>query len=680
MSTQEHAPNALIHETSPYLLQHAYNPVQWLPWGEAALQRAQKEDKPILVSIGYSACHWCHVMERESFENEEIAAIMNRDFVCIKVDREERPDVDQIYMDAIQAMGIQGGWPLNVLLTPQAKPFYGGTYFRPQQFANLLLQVSKAFQSHRKDLEDSAKKFTEGLNRGELEQMGIQPDDSDAFNPEQLNGMAQLLSRKFDRQEGGMQGAPKFPMPAIYRFLLHYLGYAKQPVVMEQLQLTLQKMAMGGIYDQIGGGFARYSVDAQWFAPHFEKMLYDNAQLISLYSEAWKIDGNPLYQKVVHDTITFAKRELLTESGGFCSALDADSEGMEGRFYVWTYPELAETLGEATELIAEFYNCTQSGNWEDGYNILNTTQSPQQFAQQKGLAADDFAQTLEKAQQKLFGAREKRERPGLDDKVLTSWNGLMLKGLADAYLAFGQQQYLELALDTAQFLTQKMRHPNGGLYRSFKNGEAKLLGYLEDYAAVIEGLTALYQATFNAKWLNVADELAEYVLAHFTDKDAALLFYTDEQAEQLIARKKEVFDNVIPASNSIMAENFYELGLLLDRENYLQKSEAMLRAVSPLFGSEVRYLSNWAALFAKMAQPTAEIAIVGKDSASMRKRFGRTFHPNKILCGTDTESDLPLLRNRKALDGQTTVYVCRNKTCQMPTSAFEKALEQLQNI
>ncbi|WP_266366305.1 thioredoxin domain-containing protein [Tellurirhabdus rosea] len=671
--------NRLANETSPYLLQHAHNPVDWYAWGPEALQKAKEENKPILVSIGYSACHWCHVMERESFEKADIAEVMNQHFVCIKVDREERPDVDAIYMESVQAMGVHGGWPLNVFLMPDARPFYGVTYVPPRNWVNLLDSVRNAFEQHFDQLDESADGFARHLNMSVTEQYYLK-DEAPAFTQEALDEMVAGLKKSFDAEKGGPRKAPKFPMPSIYGFLLRYHHLTKAEDILRHIKHTLNRMALGGIYDQLGGGFARYSVDDEWFAPHFEKMLYDNGQLLTLYAEAYSLTNSDLYRKTVYQTIDFVRRELTSEEGGFYSALDADSEGEEGKFYTWTTPELRELLGDDYPWFAEFYAITDSGNWEHGRNILHRTEEDPEFATGWGMTTEQFTQKLETAHRSLMAVRETRIRPGLDDKILCSWNGLMLKGLVTAYRVFGETSFLELAEANARFLRTRLTdRETGRLWHSYKAGRATLTAYLEDYAAVIDGYLALYQATFAEEWLIEADRLARYTLDHFWDGEDRLFFFTDETGEALIARRKEVFDNVIPASNSMMAHNLYTLSLLLDRPDYTERLDAMMGRVQHLLAQNADYLTHWAALYALRVQPTAEIAIVGPEAQAIRQQVDEAgFHPNKVLAGTKTESALPLLEQRTPINGQTAIYVCYNRTCQLPVTEVEKAIASLE--
>ena len=682
--------NRLSTESSPYLLQHAHNPVDWYPWGEEALQRARDEDKPMLVSIGYSACHWCHVMERESFENETIAQRMNENFVCIKVDREERPDVDAIYMEAVQAMGVQGGWPLNVFLMPDAKPFYGLTYAPPQNWQNLLGGVREAFDTNRQQLAESAEGFATHLNSSETARFNLSNAEP-IYALETVEGMYRKLATRFDVDDGGTGRAPKFPMPALYGFLLRYADLTGDASAFNQLVLTLNRMALGGIYDQLGGGFARYSTDRHWFAPHFEKMLYDNAQLLTLYADAYTLTGNKLYKDTVYGTIHFMERELLGPEGGFFSALDADSEGIEGKFYTWQANELQQTLGADYEWFAKLYTITNEGAWDIGHghgrtNILHRTETNPAFADQMGWTADELDRKLAETHQKLMAVRDQRIRPGLDDKILCSWNGLTLKGLVTAYRVFNEPDFLTLALRLAQFIRHKLTDSrNGGrLWHTYKKrdgepGRARQIGFLDDYAAVIDGYVALYQATFVESWLTEADRLTQYVLAHFEDSGRSengretmpdtLFFFTDKSGEELIARRKELFDNVIPASNSIMAHNLYALGLLLDRPDYGQRADAMLGLIQPLLTNEASYLTNWASLYTMRVRPTAEIALVGPDAEAFRQEIDGQFFPNKVVAGTTGSSTLPLLAQRGPVNGQTAIYVCYNRACQLPVTS-----------
>jgi hypothetical protein len=669
--------NRLARETSPYLLQHAHNPVDWYPWCEEALARARAEDKPLLVSIGYSACHWCHVMERESFETEAIAALMNQHFVCVKVDREERPDVDAIYMDAVQAMGIRGGWPLNVFLMPDARPFYGGTYFPPQRWARVLQDVAAAFVEHRPALQESADGFARYLvaAEGERYTLGQTGDESDV-EPEFIAELLDKLATRFDPERGGLAGAPKFPMPAVWRFVLRAAPLTGNEDALDALHQTLAAFTSGGLYDPLAGGFARYSTDAAWFVPHFEKMGYDNGQLLSLYAEAARLPGTPPevaegYRRVLRETIGWLQREMTSPEGGFYSALDADSEGEEGLFYTWTKAEVESVLGADAEAFVRYYDLTDEGNYHDeasgqptGRNILRR---PPGVPEPTNLGA---------LRQRLLDVRNRRVRPGLDDKILTSWNGLLLRGLVDAYRALGDGEVLDLALRNARFL-QKNVTEGTRLRHSFKNGEAKIAGFLDDYAALIDAYAELYQVTFDEEYLRAAEGLTEYVLAHFWDAEDHLFFYTDATAEPLIARKKELFDNVIPSSNAMMAHHLHTLGHLLDRPDWRDRAAAMRARVQPLLASNPDSLSHWASLATRLATPTAEVVIVGPEAHRLRREWDAVFHPNVVVAGAERAGTIPLLEGRASDGTDTLIYVCFHQTCQLPVRTVDEARRQL---
>ena len=639
------------------------------------MSKARAENKPILVSIGYSACHWCHVMERESFEQESVAAVMNENLVCIKVDREERPDIDAIYMDAVHLMGVRGGWPLNVFLMPNAKPFYGVTYLPPQNWTQLVHSIRNAFDNHRAELTQSAEGFAQSLQMSELDKYGLKSVESD-YSVASLDGMFERLKAQFDRQDGGMDRAPKFPMPSIYKFLLRYYDITQNPEALAQIELTLNRMALGGIYDHVGGGWARYSVDSQWFIPHFEKMLYDNAQLLSVYAEAYALTQNPLYADRLRHTFTWLISEIRSEEGGFYSALDADSEGVEGKFYVWRAEELQEILGDDFVWFACLYDITDGGNWEHGLNHLHLTQDMEAVAKAKGIYSENFQEDYYDTLKKLETHRRQRIRPGLDDKILASWNGLLLKGLADTYRALGHEPIRDQAVTLAVFLRNNMLK-DGKLFHSYKAGKATIPGFLEDYAAVAEGLVALYQISFDETWLRLAEKLLDETIANFYDEAEGFFFFTDAQAEELIARKKELLDNVIPSSNSILAYALYETGILLDRADFVEKADAMLNKMSRLLETDIQVATNWAALYAQRISPTAEIVIVGPDYEDLRKDLDHFFVPNKVVAGAKSMSNLPLLEGRTPVNNRTVIYVCFNKTCQMPVHSVEEALKLL---
>jgi uncharacterized protein YyaL (SSP411 family) len=655
-------PNKLIHSTSPYLLQHAYNPVDWREWNTESLEEARRSDKPILVSIGYSACHWCHVMERECFEDLSIAVQMNESFVCIKVDREERPDVDQVYMEAVQVLGMHGGWPLNVFLTPDQKPFYGGTYFPPPQWTKVLSGVSEAFKKRRTEVEDSSKEITTYLNRNDLERFrNLQHEQGiDKNIPRQA---FEALASRFDEQFGGIEKAPKFVMPTVWQYLLRYHYSSQDAKALAMVDKTLRLMTSGGLYDCVGGGFARYSVDGQWFAPHFEKMLYDNAQLLSLYAEAFKCTGDPFFADVLHSTVAWLEREMLHPDGGLYSALDADSEGIEGKFYTWTMDEFRNTIGTDAEDAASYFGVTPHGNWEHGRNIL----------MEKKPGSEPRAPGWKSL---LLKARETRIRPGLDDKILAGWNAMTIVGLLDAYAALGDSRMLALAQRCLQFIETRMMEGTR-LFRAFKIKRGETSAFLEDYAWLITAYKSVYQATFEERWIRKASKLCEVVVEDFWDPVENYFHYTSKAAEQLIARKKEVFDNVIPASNSVMARNLYALGTMLDNAQWKEMAEGMAGRLAMILAKEPTHMSNWAILVLEIIQGLREVAIVGSDHQTVRTELTKRFLPFVMLMGAKEKSDLPLLADKTTIGGKTGIYVCFNKTCQRPVTTVDDALAQL---
>lgn len=661
--------NQLQRETSPYLRQHAHNPVHWMPWGEEALAKAQQENKLIIVSIGYSSCHWCHVMERESFENDAIAQTMNQLYVSIKVDREERPDIDQIYMIAVQLMTNAGGWPLNVICLPDGRPIYGGTYFRPQDWQNVLLQVAQMWEETPEVAIDYANRLTDGVRRAE--QLPIQPIPKD-YTHEDLLAVVEPWKERFDVENGGYRKQPKFPLPNNWLFFLRYAVLAKDEELLGHVHFTLEKIANGGIYDHIGGGFARYSVDGRWHVPHFEKMLYDNAQLISLYSEAYQQQANPLYKTVVAETVAWAVREMRAENGGVYAALDADSEGVEGKFYTFDAEEF-EVLGADADLVRAYYNITKSGSWtEEQTNVLFVEPKDDHLIQEAGYSAEEWLAYLRSVKSKLLAYREQRVRPGLDDKQLTGWNALMMKGLVDAYRAFGNGEYLQLARDIARFITQENTE-EGKLLHQPADSNRSIPAFLDDYACTIEAFIALYEATFEEKWLNSAKDLAEQALGLFYDAESSTLFYTAADAEQLIARKSEIMDNVIPASSSIMVRQLYKLGLLFDYAPFTEIADRVFANVFPHIKSYGSAYSNWAIQLLEHYYGVNEIALVGENALAWRQELDNTMYiPNKVTLG-GTKSDLPLLKDKGGLESK--AYLCRNKTCSLPQTSIAHLTE-----
>jgi uncharacterized protein YyaL (SSP411 family) len=674
--------NRLIHSTSPYLLQHAHNPVDWHPWDSAALQKARSEEKPILLSVGYSSCHWCHVMEKNCFENEAIAQLMNQNFICIKLDREERPDIDQIYMDSLHLMGKRGGWPMNVFLTPDLLPFYGGTYFPPDQWTQILNQLALAWKTKPDEIIQIGADLKAGLNVSDLSRFLDRNNQlKDLSDFQQLRHVIQRLDTEFDAEWGGFGQAPKFPMPCVLDFLLFYHHLFEDPSALKMVSTTLEKMAFGGIHDQLGGGFSRYSVDNEWKLPHFEKMLYDNAQLLSAYSHAYAATLDILYRDVALGIVQFIRNEMTTPEGGFYSALDADSEGEEGLYYLWKKSEILEILGEEGEEFCSFYQVSEEGNFENGLNVLWRTQSQEEFTlMYSNRSHADMNKYIVQCRRKLADVQNNRPKPGLDDKILTSWNAMMIKGLLDAYRIFDLPECLKMAYDNASFIKENLMHPNGHLWHTWKNGHASIDGFLDDYAFTIDAFISLYEATFQEPWLDEARRLADYAIEHFYDVGEGLFFYTSDKGEVLIARKKEIMDNVIPASNSAMAMSLHRLGTLFFEEKYSTLVDRMLEATKPLILSEGRYMANWLQVWLMRKYPSVELAFVGKNALKFRKEIDKIFFPNKVLCGTSSSSQLPLLANREVSDSGTHIFVCQNGTCKLPVDNVSAALRLLKRV
>ena len=665
--------NQLIKESSPYLLQHAHNPVNWYPWGQEALNKAKNGNKLIIISIGYAACHWCHVMAHESFEDIAVAEFINGNFIAIKVDREERPDVDQVYMNAVQLLTGSGGWPLNVITLPDGRPIYGGTYFPKERWLQVLKLVSEFVKESPEKTEVQAKTLINDIKSSNL----ISPvNNKMAFTENDLRIIYKNWRNGFDLINGGYTGAPKFPLPAGYQFLLQYNYMMGEKDAFDAVTNTLNKMAFGGIYDQVGGGFARYSTDTFWKVPHFEKMLYDNSQLVSLYASAYQATKEPLYKKIVYETLQFIERELTSKEGGFYSSLDADSEGEEGGFYVWTKEELQKIPGIDEALVIEYFNVTDRGNWKNGNNILFRTLSDKEIAEKNKMSETDLVGRIALAKRKLLQIRSKREYPETDNKILTGWNALMLKGYVDAYRVFGKQNFIEIALKNAGFVLQKMKKKDNRLDRSFKNGKTTVNAFLDDYAFTIDAFISLYQTTFNENWLFEARNLVEYALLHFYDLQSGMFYYTSDLDPALIVRKMEITDNVIPSANSTMAKNLFLLGKYFYNEDYIKKSERMAFQVKQEAYKGAAYYANWDILMTWFVSPPFEVAIVGEDYASVLKEFDNNYLPNVFFSGGKDSVTLTLLENKLIL-GKTTIYVCQNKVCKLPVTEVEDALLQV---
>ena len=682
-----HPANRLASETSPYLLQHAHNPVDWFPWGPEAFELARREDRPVLLSVGYSACHWCHVMERESFENDDIAALMNRLFVSIKVDREERPDVDQIYMQAVQSMTGRGGWPMTVFLTPDGVPFYGGTYFPPVDrhgmpaFPRLLQSIADAYHGRRGEVLEAGRQLVETMQQSER-----LTRSASALTKEVLVGAYLGLSGEFDERDGGLGQAPKFPQPMAWEAILRVWKRTGGPRALEMLRQTLTRMARGGIYDQLGGGFHRYSVDGQWLVPHFEKMLYDNAQLASLYLHGWLATGEPEYRRVTEETLDYVLREMTHPAGGFYSAQDADSEGVEGKFFVWSPEEIRAVLGDATLARAAlaYWGVDDGPNFE-GHSILFVPREPAEVAQTLGVSPDELAARIAGARQTLYAHREKRIHPGLDDKVLASWNGLMLSALAEAASALGRPDYLAAAVRNAELLTSAMVR-DGRLLRSWKGGQARITGYLEDHAMVGAGLLALYEATFDRRWLDESRRLAEETLRLFWNTERETFFDTGHDQESLVVRPRNIFDNAVPSGTSVTIEWLLRLAIVTGLERY---ETIALQALRPMADIMQKYPSGFGRYLSALdfhLGPVAEVALVWppggeRGAALLAETLFRRYQPNRVVVGAAAGSPgaagLPLLTDRGAVDGKPTAYVCRRYVCQLPVTEPDALARQL---
>ncbi len=677
-------PNRLASETSPYLLQHANNPVDWYPWGEEALQRSKDEDKPILLSIGYSACHWCHVMERESFEDEATALLMNEHFISIKVDREERPDLDAVYMEAVQMLTGSGGWPMTVFLTPEGKPFYGGTYFPPVDrfnmpgFPRLLQSVARSYHDSRSEIDRVTNQITEQMGR-----TGQMPRGDTPATVETFHQAYTVLATNFDYQNGGHGTAPKFPQAMNLEVLLRYYRHGYNDRALEMVDLTLEKMARGGIYDQIAGGFARYSTDAYWLVPHFEKMLYDNALLSRLYLHGHQATGRGMYRRIAEETLDYILREMTGPGGGFYSATDADSEGEEGKFFVWTPAEIESVLGAEAEIFSGFFGVTQAGNFE-GKNILNIKQKASDYARQQGLALEKLVDVVQRGKKALLAEREKRVHPLLDDKVLASWNGMMLRSFAEAGAALERQDYLDAAIKNADFLLGTMR-PDGRLLRTYRAGQAKLPGFLEDFSFVADGLLALYEATFNQKWLTASVDLADRMIQLFWDDGVGGFYDTGADHDQLVVRPRDVLDNAQPCGGSVATDLLLKLAVITGNEEYRVKAATPLGTLKELMGRAPAGTGHWLAALDFHVSTPKELVIIGPRSdaatVALLQTINGKFHPNRVLVGADEqgEHELPLLESRGMIDGKPTAYVCENYACQLPVTTPEELAAQLES-
>jgi uncharacterized protein YyaL (SSP411 family) len=684
-------PNRLANETSPYLLQHKDNPVDWYPWGEEALTAARLLDKPILLSIGYSSCHWCHVMAHESFEDESVAEVMNAGFINIKVDREELPDVDSIYMTAVQAMTGSGGWPLTVFIAPDGQPFFGGTYFPPKDrpnmagFPRVLAVISDAYANKRQEILDNSKQVVDAIR----EQSTPKKIEGSVDESLILGSFTQLVGNA-DLEHGGSQGAPKFPQPMIYELLLRYWKRTGSSQALDIVTLTLEKMAHGGIYDQIGGGFARYSVDDRWLVPHFEKMLYDNAQLVSLYIHAYQVTKKPLFKRVIEETLKYVTKEMTHAAGGFYSASDADSEGIEGKFFVWTCDEIDSVLDSSdAELAKAYWGISDEGNFE-GSNILNLSMSQPDFISRTAQEPADVITDIKRVRGILYQERLKRIAPGIDDKILVSWNALMLKAFAEAGAVFENDEWIGTAEKNARLMLDQLRDENGLLLHTWKatndsEGDARILGYLDDHSYLVDALLTLYEATFDFSYVRAAQSIADQMIERFWDKDWGVFYDTSLEHSKLLVRPRDVLDNAVPSGGAIAAIALQRLGVFTGINEYAEKAETSMKALIPHMEQAPSAVTSWLAAVDFLHSNSQEVVLIGDESdpviSAMKRELRKTFEPNLILSGVAAGSSefggSPLLEGRRQVNGKATAYVCENYACKLPVTSPAEMREQL---
>jgi uncharacterized protein len=666
--------NRLSKASSPYLQQHADNPVDWYEWNDEALAIAKKENKPLLISVGYASCHWCHQMEKESFMDTAVARIMNENFVCIKVDREERPDIDNIYMNACQLISGNAGWPLNAFALPDGKPFFAGTYYSKQSWTSLLKNIATAYKKQYNKVMLQAQSLANGIANLEL---SVLNDSTEIVATKSFyQNLFDSLYQKLDLKYGGYKGSPKFPFPSTTEFLLQYYYLTKDKKALDAATTTLTQMALGGIYDHVGGGFARYSTDSLWRIPHFEKMLYDNGQLMSVYAHAYQLTGNIFFKNIVQETAAFVERDLRATNGGFYSSLNADTKEGEGEFYAWHDKEFKDKSSiNNPDLIAAYFNTSEKGNWEKNKNVLYASLTPEEFAIKNDLNPATFHNQLTVAKKALLAERNKRERPATDDKILTSWNALMLKGYLDAYAALGNESYLQTSLANARFLEQNMLQKDGSLRRSYRNDQSSISGFLDDYALLSRSFIRLYQLTFDKHWLSLAQNLADYAIKHFYDIKSGMFYYTSSQTRSVI-KKIEIADNAIPSSNAAMAEVLYNLGVYVENEDYSNKSSRMLSLLHNQMLKGADYYTAWCFLSGLYSYGTNEVAIVGKDALKKNQELQKNYLPHSVFMGSESEENLPLLQNKYS-ERATLIYVCTNRTCKLPVQETSLALKQL---
>ncbi|MBS3808396.1 MAG: thioredoxin domain-containing protein, partial [Bacteroidales bacterium] len=655
--------NHLRDQTSPYLLQHATNPVEWFPWGDEAFEKARQQNKLVLVSIGYAACHWCHVMEKECFSDPEVAALMNKHFVSIKVDREERPDIDHYYMESVQLITGSGGWPLNCFALPDGRPVFGGTYFPPDKWKQVLNLLAQAYRQEPEKLNQQADQLEQGLDQMQITHLS---QTLDSFKQDELDQYVQRIRQNLDDENGGLKGAPKFPMPLLYHFLLKYHFETGDESLLEHIQRTLTRMAEGGIYDHLGGGFARYSTDKNWTVPHFEKMLYDNALLASLYSQVYMHTKQDFFRQTAIETLNFMKDEMLSEDFMFYSSIDADSEGGEGRYYTWGRYEIDLALYNDAGIFSDYFGVSEQGNWGE-VNILKKNMDIPQLAIKYNQAESKIREVINKGKTLLLNRRKKRTPPPKDQKAITSWNALAIKAFIHGYQATGKREYLRIALSSAENIISRQLESGYRLSRIYAGGQSSVDGFLDDYAYLGDALLEVYQITFDDKWVDWAAKITDYALKQFVDSGSHLLNYARRMDHRLTTNPKELIDAVLPSSNSVFARNLFILGQYFASESYIDRARKMLAATNTMIPRDPSYFANWLSLMTWFVHPPYEIAIVGRKAEEYRSRFENLYHPAIILAGGTHEGNLPILKNRFKL-GKTQIYICQGQVCQEPIS------------
>ena len=670
--TNEVRKNRLASATSPYLREHADNPVDWYEWGDESLARAKKENKPLLISIGYASCHWCHEMEKESFMDTGVARIMNEYFVCIKVDREERPDIDNLYMYACKLLtGGDGGWPLNAFALPDGKPFFAGTYYSKNSWKSLLLQIASAYKEKNALVLKQADELTKGIADASLS-FNVADSSSTSFTKVDYHRCFDTLYANLDTINGGLNGNVKFPMPAVTEFLLQYTYQTQNKKAFDIASITLKKVALGSIYDHVGGGFARYATDPRWNIPHFEKMLYDNAQLISLYAHAYQLSRDEFYKTIVNESIAFVERELASSNGAYYSSSNADTENGEGIYYSWTEKEFKDVVGNEN-LVAEYYNVSATGNWKEGKNLLSSIYDPYEFAKHKDISAQQFISELDSATSRLLIERNKRTRPHVDTKIITSWNAMLLKAYVDAYVAIGEKRYLAKAFAIGNFLEKNMIDRSGMIKRLYNDGTASVGGFLDDYAWTAYAFVKLYEASFDKHWLDLAKQITDFSLKNFYNQQLGLFNFSSVHDSKLVVNNIEIADEAIPSSNAITATVLYLVGTIYNNSDYLELSARIVHAASDNVKKFPAYHAKWLSLAGMLALGTREVAVMGKDAMAVNSMLQKSYLPDCIFMGETNKENLPLLEN-KLVANKTLIYVCTNKVCKRPVDDVSQAL------